>query len=197
MVGTASAQIAWYLDSSEGAAAGVYKAWKGTGVSAGTDVSVDTSGEIWTADEAAECDVTFPSKTWTGAICRNTNESSHTYKVYIGRYDGSSFHSEDSSEDVTISNPWYCNAFSIDNANAFTVPNGEWLALKVAASGGTDVIEVETGDHDHTNAPSGGSVLYPESEPAWPYPELSTLVLLSVGLLALMSFVVLRKRKTQ
>ena len=202
MVSTASAQIPWYLHSGDGAP-GTKIMLKHDLLNTSGNVTINATGVIWTADEAAACDVPFPAKTWTGIICRTTNTGIQNYTAYIGYYNdtNSSFHSYGDSGKVTIEDGDYCpmeyflpKNFTIP-VTEFTVQDGQWLAVRVREVDGSSDIEAVTEKTAH--ATSGAVVLYPESEPAWPYPELSTLVLLSVGLLALMSYVVLRKRKTQ
>lgn len=191
MVGIASAGTLLGLHSLEGAEAGVYKALINDNTTVFGTVPIASGGnEIWTANESALCDVSFPAKAWTGVIYRNTNVGSHTYKTHIGYYDDTdnSYYSAKKSDIVTIGDGLFCKNFTISDA-AFTVPENKWLALKVVNEEATKPLTVVT---------TGGSyVIYPEEVPAYPTPELSTLVLFSVGLLALGGYVVLRKRKLE
>ena len=180
MVGMASAATVWHhLDSVEGAASGIYKMWKDDGSECSGSVAITSGGsKIWTSNVPASCDVGFGGKLWNANIMRVGTTGEEKFTAYIGYYDGSTFHSGGSSGEKTIPDGEAGLSFSF-NAGAFTVPEGNWLAYKVESSTGVTV-DCTTGD----------SYVFFVAPPAYPVPELNTLVLLSVGLLALAGFVV-------
>ena len=74
------------------------------------------------------------------------------------------------------------------SANPFTVPKGDYLALRIAnpEAGAADLV-IKTGE-DNSYLTS------PKTDPGYPIPELSTFILFSVGLLALAGYIWLKKR---
>ena len=74
---------------------------------------------------------------------------------------------------------------------SFTVPKGGRFAIEVLWSG-TALGNLEI----HCNPPEGiSSVTSPPTDPGYPVPELSTIVLFSMGLLLLGGYVWLRRRR--
>jgi MYXO-CTERM domain-containing protein len=188
MVGIASAaSITWDLDSEE-IAAGVYEMEKtgGSGDDGQTGNVSITSGSsvIWRADEAAQCDVYFENETWNGQLSNFSTPGVTDYTVDIGYCDedGSNF----TSNGKTGGHDYFSGGASYFHieANGFTVPHGTYLALNV--TGGSSSMTV------YTNETS--SVTWPPEDPAYPVPELPTIVLTGAGLLALAGFVGLRRR---
>jgi hypothetical protein len=179
--------IQWDLDS-EFIATGVSQMERVGGLSdtigqSGTVTIGSGSYAIWRADEAAQCNVGFPAEEWTGRITRTTNVGDQCYKAYIGIWDGTSFTSKGDSGVVTILSGEYHKTFSIE-AEAFTVPEDDYLALNVTHEDGSLVIKTD-----------GSSwVMWPLDDPAYPVPELPTIVLTSVGLLALAGYVGWRRK---
>jgi hypothetical protein len=81
-------------------------------------------------------------------------------------------------------------SFSISGAGPFTVPEGGRFALEIewvsAANGNLEI---------YCNLPDrrASQIASPSSDPGYPIPELSTLVLLGVGLLMIVGYVALRR----
>ena len=183
MVGVASATM-YYLDSDKDTGGSEqYIMWKDSSgeCSGSVDIGADNS-EIWTANEAASGDVDFSGgKNWAGNIkCANDGKK---YTAYIGYYDGTNFHSYGDSGEITISGGH--GDFGI-TSSAFTVPTGKWLALKVASSTGIIVSTTIGGLYN--------SGVYFDTPPDYPVPELPTIILMSIGLLALLGYVGYRRR---
>ena len=112
-----------------------------------------------------------------------TSTGVETFTAHIGYYDGTTFHSAGDSGEKTIPDGTTGLSFNF-GVGSFTVPEGEWLAYKVESSSG---ITVDCSDAD--------SYIYFVPPPNYPVPELNTLVLLSVGLLALAGFVLYSRRR--
>ncbi len=83
-------------------------------------------------------------------------------------------------------------SLSLPDAGPFTVPEGGRFALELEwSSDANGNLEI------YCNLPDrrASQVASPSSDPGYPIPELSTLVLLGVGLLMIVGYVALRKRK--
>ena len=185
MVGMASAQdvITFYLDSSEGAASGIYKMWQNDYSSISGNVEISAGGSaIWTANASAQYDAAFPAgKDWNGNIRRTTTSSDQNFTATIGYYDGSDYHWDGGTAEITIESGEPARTFVFDGS-AFTVPEGSWLAYKVESSTGMTI-------NTHTGGVPGSWIYY-VTPPEYPVPELPTIILMSTGLLALAGFVV-------
>ena len=139
---------------------------------------------LWIADEAAAVDVAFSTADWEVQLWRSQTLSDYDITVDIGVWDGSSFTSEGTSTTKTFLTGFESLSFSY-SVSAFTVPTGDWIAFQVNSQ--------EAGGFTMTTA-GGSSVFYPLDEPAYPVPELATIVLSSVGLAAVGGYVWLRRR---
>ncbi|NIA12123.1 MAG: hypothetical protein GWP10_20980 [Nitrospiraceae bacterium] len=194
ITGMASATtVTFYLDSATDAASGQHIMWKDDSSNCSGSVAItDTGSGIWTANEPASYDVGFSeSETWGGRIVRTTTSGDQKFTVCVGYYDGTSFYSSGNSGEVTISDGDWYNGFSV-TTSAFTVPGGKWLALEVTSSTGVTVNYLST-----DNFGSYRSGISFQTPPDYPFPELNTLVLLSVGLLTLVGYVAYRRRNTK
>lgn len=102
------------------------------------------------------------------------------------------------SDEKTISCPtigmyWWTDTIT---SGAFSISTGRYLAIRVTnryedGPGGT-AIDIQT-QGDPTNSPS--YISSPDTDPGYPVPELSTIVLMSVGMLMLGGFVVYSRRR--
>jgi hypothetical protein len=145
------------------------------------------SSNIWTSQHDAEVDYQFETELWSGQLECTNPSSGKKLTVEIGIWDGSSFASKKTSAEYTLNhNVGEGIVYSLGTVNTFTVPTGDWLAARVT----------NTGTGSFTLITDGSCFIsYPPDDPAYPYPELSTLVLLSFGLLALAGFVVYSRRR--
>ena len=183
MVGMVNAASqTWQLD-------GHNKMWKPWSGSAGGGWVTINGGEtyIWTSNEAAQYNVPFAAKQWSGQLYFNNPQYYTDYTADIGYSDanGANF----ISNGVTGGYSSHAGQYSYFqvNADAFTVPTGKYLALKITNN---DWDEMSFTCYDDSNS----QVSYPEDSPAYPVPELSTIILFSVGLLVLAGYVVLRRK---
>jgi len=148
----------------------------------------DGSSTIWKADEPATVDVGFTKGTWTGMIMLSEAfANGETFTVEVGSYDGATFTSAGSQTSTGAADK---TTFSLDiSATVFDISKDDYLALNITnpSDGSADLV-VKTG--------CGNSyVISPETDPGYPVPELSTLILFSTGLLALAGYVLLTKRR--
>lgn len=172
----------WYLSSTGGS----YVMYKGDETQTAGTVTVSDDGEqIWKADEAASCDVGFAAGTWTGHLTFDASSSDTTVRVWVGKWDSSTFSPSAAGENATVSGS---SDFSI-SASAIDVPKDEWLAFKIHdydtdADGNSADVSVGLSNSYLTSG---------ETDPGYPVPELPTLILFSVGLLVLAGYVWIRK----
>ena len=164
------------------------KMYKGVHTETGTETINIGASNIWTAEHDAEVDVGFNAETWNGQLECTSPSANKKFTVEIGIWGGSSFIPKGKSAETILDHAsGFGKVYSL-TASAFTVPTNDWLAVRVNNTG-TENFVLKT----------DGScfITYPYDEPDYPYPELSTLVLLSFGLLALFGYVVYRRRNNK
>jgi hypothetical protein len=138
----------------------------------------------WTANEAATVDVEFPADYWTGWLTLNELFTvAENFTVAVGSFNNTtSVFTSAGIQNFTGESGK--TAFSLNiSANEFTVPKGNYLALNVTnPPAGSDNLVIMTG--------AGSSfITSPETDPGYPIPELSSIILFSVGLLALAAYI--------
>ena len=175
MVGMASADQSWYLGADylhkDGGAGGTY---------------VAIGEKIWRANEPAQGDVNFGHGTWTGVIDFTDSsvgghlDAGETITLSLGSLSGGIFTPAASQ---TVSGPksavW---PVSLTPGSHFTVPSGDYLALKLAMSGGD--VHVRVGGSSYIASPSGQEM-----------PEFATIAIPVAAILGLLFFFNHRKRK--
>ena len=177
MVGIVSAySITWELDQNGIMYKGDHTETGSVGISAG-------GSQVWRSENAATPDggVYFSAKTWQGRLAMTTTVEDYTVDIGYSNADGSGF----TSNGVTGGHNSGASNFYI-TANGFTVPQGKYLALNVTA---TSALTVTTEGSSH--------VTWPLDTPDYPVPELPTIILTSTGLLALLGYVVYRRRNNK
>jgi hypothetical protein len=180
----------WYL-SSNSATSGDYVMYKGSQSGGTSEVTISAGSTLcWTADDPAECDVTFSAGDWIGQLEKSTSLSLVlTYTVSIGYWDvsGDNFVSKGSASGSFILLATTSD-FTIEAVPSFTVEQGDYLALQIENTTALTAIDLVTAD--------GASwVEYPLDEPAYPVPELPTIILLAAGSVFLVGYLVLKRRK--
>ena len=142
------------------------------------------SSQIWISTEAAQGAVTFGEGDWPGDIGFHGG-SPQQYNMFIevgSSSDGADFTSEGSTTVTT--GP---GNFIIPDTG-FTVPDGHYLAVRITNNYST-TINIQTG--------SGGSwISSPCSDPGYPLPELSSLILLSISLVLLIGYIYYKNHNT-
>jgi hypothetical protein len=169
---------AWYLHNDT-------KMYKGNIFKPAGTLTIPTGDTTnWTANEAATVDVVFPAGNWTGWLTLNESFTvAEKFTVAVGSFNNTNpvFTSAGTQN---FTGDGSKTAFSLDiPANEFTVPKGNYLALNVTnPPAGSDNLVIKTG---------GGSsfITSPETDPGYPVPELSSIILFSVGLLALAAYI--------
>ena len=166
--------------------------YKGEHVENGTVAIVAGESNIWRSEHAAQVGegVAFDAGPWNGVLKCDVPSANKKFTVEIGIWDGSSFSSKGISIEYVfvIGQGGFC-AFSL-TASQFTVPKDQWLAARVNNTGSEDFVLITEDGCSH--------ITYPSNEPDYPVPELPTIILMSMGLLALAGYVVYsrsRRRK--
>ncbi len=169
----------WYLNSH-----GFPVMEKGTGQSGAVDIPAKAGGvngfQTWLANTPAVANVTFPTGGWTVKLA--TVDWSNTCSAQIGDWDGMNF----TAFNPAPANGNYSNGFISITVNAGgTVSKTHFLALKIY-NGATSVHTIAT---DHSSYLST-----PTQDPGYPLPELSTVLLLGIGLVGLSGFLYVNRK---
>ena len=203
MVGMASATMTWFLeDNSSSKPTGAdYWMRKGTGSGTG-DVILDGVSKVWAANASATIDVNFGTEPWEVAIdltnCGDGGflDAGETITVRIGSLNSTSGAFTENMNFTVAGSGSGCGGTSgiyretLTPVSAFQVPNGHYLALKLEMGSGQKVTVDSVTTHSWIKCKTADC-------PDYPVPELSTLVLLSFGLLALFGYVVYRRRNNK
>ena len=195
MVGMASSAGTqwWHLKDTGGATGADYEMQKGSG-HGDNYVAITDESLIWSSNEAASIaeGVSFGTGTWHGVI-DYTGEASEgfldngeTMKLEIGSLSPGGVFTP--AMEMTDTDYHAATIISVAPGSEFIVPNGHYIALKLTVTGYVRV------DVSVSNGGSSSYIKSPSVDPGYPVPELSTLVLLSFGLLALFGYVVYRRR---
>jgi hypothetical protein len=149
-----------------------------------------SSGKQWVVDQDAGGAVTFPAGVWdfvlnTDADWRSACEITLNEVDGLGNPVGSAFSGTITSHLISQSGSNYLLGFEI-NAASVTIAPGHYLALTINTTDG----------QSHTIYTDGSSYLSPpEGSPDYPLPEMSAGMLLGLGLIGLIGFVLIRRRR--
>jgi len=171
----------------------------GIGTWNGSYFNLNSGKPVWFyADTGAECDLGFGEKNWTAHIRTESIEGGEIGSIIYVEIcklssDGSITFLANGSETLTAAGSkklWNMTCVDQDTKQDFIT--GEWLALRV-------FWENETADtltiHYKNVTGSDSYIESPSTDPGYPVPELSTIILFSTGLLALIGYVLLTKRR--
>jgi len=171
----------------------------GVGTWTGSNFGLNSGEPAWFyADTGAECGLGFGEKNWTAHIRTESIEGGEIGSILCVEIcklssDGSITFLANGSETLTAAGSkklWNMTCVDQDTKQDFIT--GEWLALRV-------FWENETADtltiHYKNVTGSDSYIESPSSDPGYPVPELSTIILFSTGLLALIGYVLLTKRR--
>jgi len=158
-------------------------------------VDIASSGSvIWFADEAAVYDVTFVSGAWVIELATDadwgTNGDDCT--VDVGEYDGTSFTSFSMASDSVFE--WneatrsYILRVEVQSGSE-TIYTGNWLAIEVTNNDSVSHT-VYTGEFEDASC-----VRSPQTDPGYPLPEIAAGILLAGGIIGLVSFMAIRRKK--
>lgn len=181
MVGMASAASQrWDFDHDN-------KMYKGVHDESGT-VQIQPGNKRWRASNPATCDLTMSAALWTFNLECQSTSANKKFMVDIGKWDGSTFTSYGTSDEYS-----FAGSTSVSGditATAIPISTGEYLWAKVSNTGTASFI-LKTEGQGHCD------ITYPPDTPGYPVPELSTIILMSAGLIALFGYVVYRRRNNK
>jgi hypothetical protein len=182
---TVSGTQSWYLHTDS-------EMYKGNQTKPQGNITINHSdSHIWVADFPAQTDVTFPvnGNNWTGQITFvSAPADGDTFTVEIGNSSGSTDFTPGGPQ-ATLTGNGSKSVFSFETtAAAFTVPAGKFLALNLTNDNTSFDYKVQTGM-------AWSYISSPGTDPGYPIPEWSTMTLVSGGLLMLMGYLWLRKKK--
>jgi hypothetical protein len=183
----------WYLDSEVTVADYQMEKANGPGDDGQTgSVNIGAgNGALWLADEAAICDVTFPSGSWVAEIKTDSDWGIDGEKceVSVGGWDADTGWYEIPT--ITATKVTWDAGFNILivllETDSGTVFQGDYLALKVSND--------DSSAHDVYTTGSS-SLRSPDTDPGYPVPELAAGILLGLGLAGLAGYRWLRKSKS-
>jgi hypothetical protein len=168
----------WYLDS-----IGNPEMEKETGIQTGSETIGDTP-MIWTSDQAATSDLTFPHGSWK-VILTTTNWGAGNCLVQIGDFDAAT--GDFNAFNASPATGTYSNGkITVIVNTGGTVLQGHYLGLSVVNASGSP----------QTIATDGSSYLTPpEGSPDYPLPELASGLLFGLGLAGIVGFITIKRRK--
>lgn len=191
MVSMASAAQTWHMkDTASGAAGANYEMQKGSGN--GTNIYLMIAkgdSKIWAADQSVAVDGGIDMiGEWTGQI---RADGTGSFDAKIGRLSsGGDFTGVDTDSKTVSGKANYTISFSPSN---FPLSKGEYLALELINTHASNDLRIYV---QYFDAPSSPSYLrFTNDDPAYPVPELSTLLLTCTGVLMLGGFVVYSRRR--
>lgn len=175
---TVGSARAWYLHNDT-------KMYKGNMSKPEDTLTILNGSSInWTANEAATVDVEFPADYWTGWLKLNTPfADTENFTVAVGSYNTTTSNFT-AAGTQNFSGDGFKTAFSLNiSADKFTVPKDNHLALNVTnpPAGSADLVIMTGGGNSFITSP--------ETDPGYPVPELNSIILFSVGLLALAVYI--------
>ena len=179
---------------------------KGSGSGTGEYFNLNYTGVAWFyADTGAECGLGFGDNPWKAHIRTEAiegDEVGHNLTVEICRLEkgtGNVTVLASHTEQLTaVETEHLWNITCEDNESTTQdFSTGDWLAVRLSWDCPTDELQIyykaEAGNDSYIESPS--------TDPGYPIPELSTLILFASGLLALVGYVLLerdkRKRKNK
>lgn len=178
-IGIPSSSQTWYLGSTGN------PVMEKTGGQSGSVVVPAKGNTLWLSDQKAATDVTFPSGTWTIKLKTDADWSDAQCLAEVGDYNpsgGGTFTPFNSSA-TGINND---GLVTITITVGGTVKEGDYLAL--------EVLNNDTVGHDITTDGSS-SLSSPSTDPGYPLPEMSAVILLSFGLAGLGGYAVFKRKK--
>ena len=186
----------WYF-TSEGAP----PPWTGKTMTKGVEgedtvITLEPKHRVWIfANEVAQCNVSFPSDgNWDIAYWVRAVEEGETGTVYtrVGYADSTGKTVRILYRTAGISHPTEIEEIVEKGVAIFTVPEGGRLAIEVYW-GSSPLGNLEI--HCNPSGERASKATSPSSDPGYPVSELSTLVLLSIGLITLAGYVSLTKKR--
>jgi hypothetical protein len=161
-------------------------------------VTLDPDEEAWWyVENAAQCDLSFPLGNWIITCWIETNSpDNERVTIYVynitnageeKQIDGSRYKGLSSAEGV------YKLSKTFTTDSAINIYEGDRIAVRVTFSSAAEAGEWLKIHYNSISYDS--SLTSPPNSPVCPVPELSTLILLSIGLITLTGYVLLTRRQ--
>jgi len=174
------------------------------GVEGGDNKITLAKGErVWIyADQVAESNVSFPVGIWNVSYWVKATNSGDSTKQITTRLQGINATGEKLSLSpyaqghYNIKSPQNLEEVteSLNPTETFTIPEGGRFAIEVLwADGATGNLEI----HCNPSGKHASDVTSPSSDPGYPIPELPTILLFGVGLLVIVGYVELRRKRRE
>ncbi|MDY6833774.1 MAG: hypothetical protein SVY53_03120, partial [Chloroflexota bacterium] len=148
-------------------------------------VEIPSEGSIiWISEDTAQGQVIFPKGPWMGQLIFKEVPAAESILVQIGTStNGSDFHFPANGPQAVIGTGCECERILTfeTNPEQIIVPEGHYLALKIANNGCSTITLSTGGPRCYITNPDTGA-------PVWPIPELPTITLLTIGLIGLVSY---------
>ena len=169
----------------------------GVGTWTGSYFGLDSGEPAWFyADTGAECDLGFGENNWIAHIRTESIEGGEIDSILYVEIcklssDGSITFLANGSKTLTAAgtrNLW--NIPCVDQGTEQDFITGEWLAIRVFWQNETDTLTI----HYKNVTDYESYITSPSTDPAYPIPELPTLVLFSTGLLILAGYAYMTRR---
>jgi hypothetical protein len=161
----------------------------------GSVVLASTASAMWLADEAAVYDVTFVSGAWVVELATDADwgTNGNACTIEVGEYDGTSFTAFSMALNSVLE--WneatrsYILRVEVQSGSE-TIYTGNWLAIKVYNKDRVSHT-VYTGEFEDASC-----VRSPQTDPGYPLPEIAAGILLAGGIVGLVGFMAIRRKKT-
>jgi hypothetical protein len=173
----------WYLNNDD-------TMYKGDTSNGEESVAIGASGfKVWIADQAATVDVSFPAAAWTGQVVFTSAPSdTHTFTIDIGSADADGSDFQEGGPTATLTGDGSATVFTFTtDATSLNVPGTKYLALRITNNSGSG--------YTVTTGVAWSYISSPSSDPGYPVPELSSIILLGSGLIILVGYFVWHRRK--
>jgi hypothetical protein len=166
-------------------------------------VTLAKGERVWFyADQVAESNVSFPVGIWNVSYWVKATNSGDSTKQITTRLQGINSTgaklsgSPYAQGQYNIGSPQNLEEVteSLNPTETFTIPEGGRFAIEVLwADGATGNLEI----HCNPSGKHASDVTSPSSDPGYPIPELSTILLFGVGLLVIAGYVELRRKRRE
>ena len=188
MVGLATAELTqtWYLSSDMDDS--TYIMYRDNQTGGTNEVPITGSAVIWRAHEPAAHTITLSEGEWPITIrWVSDDDSERAIDVSVGYFDGDGTFHDGGTERFVVAGTTSGTLTGSITANPINIEAGQYLALQLTAPSSTGIKVV--------TANLASSMTKPETSSTYPFPERSSILLMSIGLLALVGYVCYRKKK--
>lgn len=166
---------------------------KGSRTGSGTYFNLNSTEVAWFyADTGAECDLGFGESSWEAHIRTEgieDDELGHNLSVEICRLNGSTGDvtvlANNHTQQLTAVGSKHLWNITCNAATTQDFSTGDWLAVRLSWDCTTDPLQI----YYEAEAGSDSYIESPASDPGYPIPELSTILLFSLGLLVIAGYV--------